>query len=147
MQRAANYGSLDTVKLLVEHGGLVQHGALIARASYSHTVGIPGRLDVVQFLLDHHAPVDAFYMEDGEETAHSYEAMLFGRQSGLHFAIWGGKRDMLKLLIDKGADKNLSACSVLKTDGQTMSPVELARKFGFEDIVETLESPNTGIYT
>ncbi|KAI0123229.1 ankyrin repeat-containing domain protein [Xylariales sp. AK1849] len=147
MQRAASYGSLDSLKLLVEHGGLVQHGALVARASNSHNTDVPGRLDVVRFLLDHHAPIDAFFLEDDGRNAQSYEATLYGRLSGLHFAVWGGKKDMLKLLISKGADKNLPACSVLRTEGQTMSPIEIARRCEYEDIVEILESQNVGVDT
>lgn len=139
MQRAAGHGSLDTMKLLVDHGGSVRDGALVAHASYFHNNGVPGRLEHIIFLLDRGAPINAFYMENQDEAAKSYEAMFLGRQAALHFAIWGGKSDLVKLLLNRGADKDLPTCSLMKTDGQTISPLELAERSGFGDIVALLD--------
>ncbi|CAJ2502945.1 Uu.00g103390.m01.CDS01 [Anthostomella pinea] len=138
MQRAASYASLDTLKLLAGHGGSVVDGALVVQASYRHTLGVPGRLELVQYLLDQGAPTNAFYMENRNKAIQSCEAMLMGRQNALHFAIWGGKSDMVKLLLDRGAEQ-VSTCSAMKTDRHPMSPLELAEKYRVKDNVALLE--------
>lgn len=118
MQQTASQASLETLKLLVSNGGSVLHGALISQPSYSHNNGVPDRLDLVRYLLDQSAPIDAFYKESRNEGVMSHETVVFGRQAALHFAIWGGKSDMVKLLLDRGADRNLATCSARKTSGQ-----------------------------
>jgi len=145
MQRAASYASLDTLKLLVLHGGLFLKGALIAHASYSHNLGRPERIEVVRFLSEHNAPIDAFYLDDRDAPVDECDALAFGKQNAIHFAIWGGKMDMVKLLIERGADKNLPTWSTFKTNGETISPVELALKFGHEYIAELLQSPDLDV--
>jgi ankyrin repeat protein len=138
---------MDTIKLLVEYGGLVTDGGLVAHASYAHNSGQPQRLEVVRFLLDHGASVDGLFMENANKEIPDGMAILMGRQTGLHCAIWGGKIDMISLLLDRGADMNLSTCSALKTNGQVISPAELARMTGHEDIATLLERRSDGAHT
>ncbi|KAK8009122.1 ankyrin repeat-containing domain protein [Apiospora marii] len=133
MGRAASYASVDTLKLLFEKAGdLSSKGALVAAASLSHTEGSPGRLEVVRFVVDRGASLDAFYMDGRPESDHCCEWLALGGQNALHIAIWGGKRDMVELLIKLGADTNVPVCSMLKTDGQTLSPVELTKRYGHQ---------------
>ena len=139
MGRAAGYASLETLKLLIEEAGArSEKGALVAHASLSHGEGTPGRLEVVRFLISQGAPIDEYYMDNRLESEHCCEWLALGGQNALHFAVWCGKRDMVELLIDNGTDKSLTVCSMLKTDGQTLSPPELASKYGFRDIAELL---------
>lgn len=145
MQRAVSYASLDVLKLLIEHGALIQERDLVARASFGHDDNEPGCLEVVQFLLDLGAPIDAYYAEDTTEAENSCSAMFLGRQNALHFAIGGGKRDLVRLLVERGADTNLPTWSLMKTKGRTASPVELARMCGHEDIVSLLGSQVTSV--
>lgn len=140
MQRAATAASLDTIKLLVDHGARVTDGGLVAHASYAHTDGWAGRLEVVQFLLDHGAPVDGCYLGNEDGKTDTCGKMLFGIQNGLHFAIWGGKKDMLELLLQRGADPNRPTRSVMKTKWELKSPIELAEMSGYPDIAELLKS-------
>lgn len=137
MESAASTASLHTVEVLVNHSARVEEGALVAHASYAHNEGRPDRVEVAQFLLNHGAPVDAFYLENHKQD--SCLAMVFGKQTALHFAIWGGKTDMAVLLLERGADRTTPTCSALKTDGQDMSPKDLARKYGFENLVALLD--------
>lgn len=134
MESAAYFASLGTFESLVQNGARVKKGALVRHAAHTHNGGQPGRLEVALFLLDHGAPVDEFYLENYAQD--SCLTMLFGQQNALHFAIWGGKGDMVVLLLERGAGRSTPTCSVLKTDGQTMSPEELARKHGHEDLVD-----------
>ncbi|KAK8122877.1 Ankyrin repeat protein [Apiospora sp. TS-2023a] len=129
MGRAAGYASIETLKLLFEEAGArSDKGALIAHASLSHGQGIPGRLEVVGFLINQGAPIDDFYVDARPESDLCCEWLALGGQNALHFAIWGGMRDMVELLIENGADKSVPVCSMLKTDGQTLCPVELAKR-------------------
>lgn len=143
MQRAASYAPLNVLKLLVEHGGLIR-GDLVARASYYRRNNDHGFLEVIQFLLDHGAPIDAYFAEGTVQARNNCCLMVvMGGQNALHFAIGGGKRDLVKLLLKRGADRNLTASSPWKTKGKTVSPVELARMCGHEDIVDLLDGTST----
>ncbi|KAK7914200.1 hypothetical protein PG985_011903 [Apiospora marii] len=140
MGRAASYASLDTLKLLFEEAGALPHrGALVAHASLSHNEGTSERLDVVRLLVARGAPVDAFYMESRPESDQCCEWLALGGQNAPHFAIWGGNRDMVELLLGLGADKDMPVCSMLKTDGKTLFPAELAKLCKHEDIAKELE--------
>lgn len=147
LQRAAGYGSLDVLRLLVEHGCLVRDRDLVARACFyrKDDNDNPERLEVVRFLLDHGAPIDAYFAEEVVESKKSCLDVFIGKQNGLHLAIQGGNRDLVKLLIERGADRNLPTCSAMKTNGQTVSPVELARICGHEDMVTLLEHQDTSV--
>lgn len=145
MQRAASYAPLDVLKLLIEHGGLVRERDLVARASFGHDNNEPVCLEVVRFLLDHGAPIDAYFTEETIEAENSCLHTFLGRQNALHFAIGCGKRDLVRLLVERGADRNLPTWSIMKTGGRTVSPVELARMCGHEDIVSLLASQDTSV--
>lgn len=145
MQRAANYASLDILKLLVEHGGLLRDRDLVARASCHRSEGEAGCLKVVRFLLDHGSPIDTYYGKDTKESDNSCNYMVIGKQNALHFAIGQGMKDLVKFLVERGADRNLPAWSATSTKGRAVFPVELARMHGHEDIVSLLESQHTTV--
>lgn len=145
MQRAASYASLNVLKLLIEHGGLIRERDLVARASSNRKSDDPGCLEVVRFLLDHGAPMDAYFAEGTIQTKDCCLMSVMGGQNALHFAIGDGRRDLVKLLIERGADRGLPAWSAWRTKGRTVSPVELARICGHEDLVDLLESRDTSI--
>lgn len=145
MQRAASYAPLDVQRLLIEHGGLLRDRDLVARASFHHPNDEPGCLEVVRYLLDHGCPIDTYFGEDTIEAENSCMYMVVGRQNALHFAIEQGMRNLVKLLVDRGADMNLPAWSATKTKGRTVSPIELAMMHGHEDIVDLLRSQDTSV--
>lgn len=140
MHRAAGYASLETLKLLVSHGGRVEGSNLVAHASWAHTNKQPGRIEVIRYLLDQGAPIDVFYMDNSTRAKDSHEGIFFGQQNALHFAVGEGTMDMVELLLEKGADRNVTTWSALRTDWKALTPVELARKIQREDIALLLES-------
>ncbi|KAI1364462.1 ankyrin repeat-containing domain protein [Xylaria arbuscula] len=142
---AAGIASLDTLKLLVNRAGSTPQGDAVARASYSHASGDrPDRVDVVRFLLDQGYPIDEFFRTYSTPPGHDCEAMMFGRQNALHFAIWAGKEEMVRLLLERGADRTKPTRSLMKTDWKILSPVELARKHGHLNLVPLLEDEYIG---
>lgn len=143
IQMAASYGHSDVLKLLIEHGCDPTKHDLIARACF-YRKDKPSGVDVVRFLVDHGAPVDKFWEQSHSECCDgSCLDMVTGKQNGLHFAISSGNLKMVKLLVQQGADKDLPAFSVVMTQGKTVSPIELARMRGHEDIVRVLEDHDT----
>lgn len=148
MERAAAAASPATLRLLVRHrGAAVAHGSLVAHASRAHAEGTAAdRVEAARFLLDEGAPVDAYYLQnrsgppkqDAAGCCGMTEAVAVGRQNALHLAVWSGKADMARLLLENGADRTVPACSLMKTDNETMSPLELALKYGHDEIAELL---------
>lgn len=140
IEQAASIAPLDIVKLLVGKIDSTREGAPVARASYSHALGSkPDRVEVVRFLLDQGYSVDAFYRCQKASSGDVCEDMVMGSQNALHFAIWSGKEDMLRLLLERGANRTLPVRSVMKTEGKTLSPVELATKYGHTNLVALLQ--------
>ncbi|KAI1734079.1 ankyrin repeat-containing domain protein [Xylaria scruposa] len=139
IEQAASVASLNTIELLVERAGSSRNGAPVARASYSHAIGSkPDRVEVARYLLDQGYSVDALYKAHKESSGDACENMMIGSQNALHFAIWSGKEDMVRLLLERGADKTLPTRSIMKTEGRVLSPSELARKFGHTNIAALL---------
>ena len=135
---AASIASLKTIRTLIELTGRAPTGAPVARASYAHALGSrPDRVEVVRYLLDQGYSVDAYYKICQTYSNHSCENLIIGSQNALHFAIWAGKEDMVRLLLERGANKTLPTKS-MKTDGETLSPLDLARKFGNTAIIALL---------
>ncbi|TRX92081.1 hypothetical protein FHL15_006948 [Xylaria flabelliformis] len=140
IEQAASIASLDTIKILVERAGSARDGAPVARASYAHALGSkPDRIKVARYLLDQGYSVDTFYRTHKASSGDACEDMMIGSQNALHFAIWSGKEDMVRLLLERGADKTLPTRSVMKTEGKVLSPSELARKSGHMNLVALLQ--------
>jgi hypothetical protein len=59
MTVAAREASLQIIMLLVEHGGVIDGTDLVAQAAIGDSRGETGRLEVIEYLLDHGAPIDA----------------------------------------------------------------------------------------
>ncbi|KAK5628492.1 hypothetical protein RRF57_004207 [Xylaria bambusicola] len=137
---AASCASLDTLKLLIERADSSPQGDAVARASLAHTNDrYPDRVEVVRFLLDQGYPIDECYQTHEPDPDHNCAEVFFGIQNALHFAIWSGKEDMVQLLLERGAGKTILTRSAMKTDWKTLSPVELARKFGHLKLLPLLE--------
>lgn len=147
MQRAVSYASLDIVKLLVQHGAIIQNTNLLPHVvlAYVQTQAqtqdpvFEGRLEVLRYLLNHGALINAFYADTLNADVPSGDKIMYGQMTALHFAIAGGKKDLVQLLLERGADKGIETWSSWKTGGRTVGCVELARICGFEDIAGVLE--------
>ena len=142
MHRAVSYAPLKVVKLLVEHGGVVKNTNLLAHAVYSWGQALSEeRLDVAKYLLDHGARVDAFWAENRNSEVPTGDLVFVGEMNALHFAIVSGKEEVVELLLEHGADRNLKTRSSWKTNWEMVSCVELARLCKFENIALLLERP------
>ncbi|KAL9111606.1 MAG: hypothetical protein Q9187_007899, partial [Circinaria calcarea] len=119
------HAPLHIIKLLVSHGGDVgRTGALHGAA----TAGRPGRVDVLAYLLDCGAPIDAIDRED-HKSFHYFSAMGLG--TALHCAAQCGHKDEAAFLLERGADRDAK-----DTRGRT--PQELAEKHQREEVVKLL---------
>ena len=136
IERAAQYAPLSMLKLLLKHGGRVQSTDAVVKAAIGDAEGEPGRLEVVEFLAELGAPINAFDLQFCRgEQAYSLILML-GRLTALHHAAKAGKRDMVALLLKLGADKS-STTLARKT------ALDLAVENGHEDIVLMLQNRMT----
>ncbi|KAI1263452.1 ankyrin repeat-containing domain protein [Xylariaceae sp. FL1019] len=142
IERAASYAPLDVLKVFVEKAGdRTRNVAAVACASevYSREAR-PDRVEVARYLLDQGYPIDAFF-QTHTHCGHNCEAVWYGSQNALHFAIWSGREDMVRLLLERGADRTLLTRSV-KTELKTLSPLELAVKFQRSVIADLLQDTN-----
>ena len=57
--RAAYAAPLFLLKLLLDHGGIAAGTDIVALAAIDHNEGIPGQLEVVEYLLNAGAPINA----------------------------------------------------------------------------------------
>ena len=94
---------------------------------------------MIQYLLDHGVPINAYYMGHSERWnsgSNSYY-LMDGHQNALHLAISDNNRELVELLLSRGADWNLEMFS-LKTQFKRLRPRELASLLGHEDIAALL---------
>jgi ankyrin repeat protein len=148
MQRAVSYAQLDVIKLLVQHGAIIQDTNLLPHAvlgdieaqTQTQNPVSEGRLDVIHYVLDHGALINAFYDDTLNADVPCGEKVMYGKMTALHFAIVGGKKHLVQLLLERGADKDVETWSAWKTRGKIVGCVELARICGFEEIADMLEA-------
>ncbi|KAJ8115552.1 hypothetical protein OPT61_g2823 [Boeremia exigua] len=139
MHRAAAYGSLKILRLLSSHGGLITDTDLVAHAALAYCNGDKDRVDIIQYLLDNGAPIDEYYMGHSERwnTATNSLFLTYGRQNALHFAISFGKKELVEILLSRGADR-LAEMFSLRTELKKKQPRELALLLGYKDIAMLL---------
>lgn len=140
MHRAAAYGSLETLKILQGQGGAIKGTDLIAHAALAHCNGSEDRLEIIQYLLDSGAPIDAYYMSHSERW-NSPENSLFltyGKQNALHFSITYNRISLAEFLLSRGADPTLKMFS-LSTRLEEREPQELASLLGRDEFVVLLQ--------
>ncbi|KAL9099816.1 MAG: hypothetical protein Q9163_004739 [Psora crenata] len=118
----AQLASVEMAALLIEHGARVQGSGAIVMAAEE------GNLNMVEMLLDKGADIDEIGIE--HPTDEMYREDM---GSALHRAVNGSHRDVVRFLIEKGANVHLK--DVL---GRTPLDLALARKNN--DIVKMLEA-------
>lgn len=149
MQRAVAYAPLDTTKLLVAHGAIIEGTNLLAHAVCAHAQAeetpasqmshFESRRETIRYLLDQGAPIDAHYSATMDPDMQTGDGILFGSMTALHFAVAVNQADLVHLLLERGARVDLKGQSAWKTDGQEVNSVELARMCGFEDLAVMME--------
>ena len=99
---AASSLPLSVVESLINHGGKPRLSSALPRAAKSKT---PDALEKVVYLLDHGAPINALEYE--------FSPYFFDLRSGLcptsalHSAVGRQHEEMVKLLLNRGADPNV----------------------------------------
>ena len=159
MQRAVAYAPLEVTKLLVGHGAMIKGTNLLAHAACAYVkantasgnqlLQFEDRWETINYLLEQGALVDAHYSETINPNMQTGDGVFYGTMTALHFAIVGNKKDLMQLLLEKGASIELRGWSSWKTEGQQVNSIELARICGVEDIAVVLEdwkSPNEPIF-
>jgi hypothetical protein len=138
---AARRAPLSVLKLLVEHGGTVINTDVIAQAAIGHDSGILGRLEVIEYLVEIGAPIDTYAYSKEDPPNRS---LVVGLETALQIATRGGKKDLVELLLSRGADKNIkggiSNVPMCISKGETA--VEIAEIKGFKDILRLLKRGN-----
>jgi hypothetical protein len=111
---------------------------VVAQAAISHTNEVPGRLEVVQYALSLGAPIDIYGNRNVDPIFWTSRISIEGIATALQYAVEGGKEDMVKLLLDGGADKNIRAEFSNRSDGKRLTPLEVAEERGFDNIIKLL---------
>jgi ankyrin repeat protein len=112
MTFAAREASLSTMKLLVEHGGQVCGTDLIAQAAIGHSWGRKNRIEVIEWLLDLGASIDAMSASTwksrqdfrGESAFNDFMLRNLGGRTALNVANLSGDAPLAAFLIGKGAN-------------------------------------------
>ncbi|EPE26194.1 Ankyrin repeat-containing protein [Glarea lozoyensis ATCC 20868] len=133
---AARSAPLDTLRILVDHGGIVVATDAVAQAVVGDVLRFPGRLEVVRYLLERGAPVDAYRFEGVGSEAVGLMG-VWGMETGLQIAVRGGRGEMVRLLVGYGADGMKRGG--FGTRGETAG--EIAEGVGLREIGMLLKRP------
>ncbi|KAK2802249.1 hypothetical protein FQN50_007430 [Emmonsiellopsis sp. PD_5] len=119
---AAERSTTEMVALLIEHGAQLNgSGALILAAE-------AGRKEMAEFLLDRGADIDEMGFEDPTD-----EREVEDMGTPIHKAIINGHRDVVELLIGRGANIELK-------DAKGRTPLSLVRESGHPELGRLLQS-------
>lgn len=130
LMQACAISPLHIVKLLHAHSTSM-HNALQCAAE----ANTENRLEVMAFLLDNGAEIDAVKWKHHPFSYQSFEWAFLG--SALHYAVTRGFEDRVKLLLSRGANIN-----VLNSVGQDVK--EVAKESGKLEILELLDNDVIG---
>ena len=123
---AGVYAPLPIVQLLYAHGA-----SLLDVLQSAAESPIEGRLQVMEFLLDNGADIDAVKWKHHEESYRNFEALELG--TALHYAAKNGYADRVELLLQRGANAD-----VLDSTGKTA--LDLARAYRRDNTAALLNS-------
>jgi ankyrin repeat protein len=130
---------LDVVKLLVGSGADVTDKDVVAQAADRYNQGVAGRVEIVRYVLDLGAPINMRANTQLGPLWSSWMAVM-GADTALHYAARGGKEDMVRLLLERGANKSLKTSSRASHIGEHKTALEIAEEKGFEVIADLLRN-------
>lgn len=99
LSKACANAPFPIIRLLFGHGGSVERGPLFHHAA---TRKMPDRIDVVAFLLDHGAPINAIKYQNRESNYN--QRCILGLGTALHRAADQANVGLVKYLLSRGAD-------------------------------------------
>ncbi|KAF1957042.1 ankyrin [Byssothecium circinans] len=145
LHRAAQYGTIPCISILLAAAPeSIKPGSpsadVIIHAATAHTPA-NDRIPIIHFLLDNGAPIDmvAGCGKYEDQEMHFRDLYAWGRRTALHWAIEHGQVDLVKVLLDRGADVGRKTWS-LTTNMKWISVEELAEICGHDDVREVLAS-------
>jgi ankyrin repeat protein len=107
LHSAAYMGSIESLEALIAAGGVIKSPSpsddVVAHAVLGHDES-SDRIAVIEYLLDHGADINAYYAQNQDQLNGSN--IIMGRQTALHLAIGKGDRDLVEMLIKRGADSS-----------------------------------------
>ena len=120
-------------KILVEHGGQIQSTDILVSAAKGNTpsTSAAGRIEVVEYLLDCSAPIDAMEMQYHPGLFAMFTP--FGLGTALYEASRKGNQDVVTLLLDRGASRDIK-----DTKGKTA--LDIAEEAGLLQIAAILRN-------
>ena len=124
IMKACSFARLSIIKLLYTYGA--SHENVLQSAAESNA---EGRLEVMNFLLDEGADINAIKWKHHEFSYRAFEGAYLG--TALHSAVWGGFSDKVELLLKRGARVDIP-------DSMGHTSVDIARSRGRNDIYAML---------
>lgn len=118
---AARDNNVALFDKMIENGADLTHEGEYMKAIVAHKAGYMGNADIMRRIVKH---PDFVKIKNAQGPTNGY--------TPLHDAIWHGHTETAKILIDAGVDTTIRAW-----DG--MTPLELAQKLGYDDIVMLLQ--------
>lgn len=67
MHRAAAFGTMETLRLLISHGGVIAGTDLVAYAALAYCNSKKDRGEVIQYLLDNGARINSYCIGHSEQ--------------------------------------------------------------------------------
>ncbi|KAK0803157.1 hypothetical protein LTR91_015498 [Friedmanniomyces endolithicus] len=133
LSAAVQYGPLEVIELLFNHGGAIECGQLLHFAVWRH---LSDRLDVVRYIIRKGASVNMLMYQNRPDCYIQREA--FGLGTPLHAAATEGDMEVVRLLLDEGADISIQ-------DSLGKLPYQLAEMHGHEAIATLLQPSNSRV--
>ena len=118
----AEQASLEMAKILVKAGAKIKGSGCIVMAAQE------GKLDMVQFFLENGADINEIGIAHPQDVR--YEEDM---GTALHRAVFGGHEDVVRFLVDHGADLNLE-------DPKGRKASDTARATGNAEMIDFLRS-------
>jgi ankyrin repeat protein len=128
MSEAVQISSFDCTSLLFQYGGSIQQGQLLHYAAQRKSMD---RLQVVNLILSKNPPIDEVKFQSTPGIYTMYAA--FGLGTPISYATREGHLDVVKRLVEKGADPHI-------VDSRGQLPVDAAKSRGHMDVVTYLQS-------
>ncbi|KAK1060518.1 hypothetical protein LTR12_006100 [Friedmanniomyces endolithicus] len=133
LSAAVQYGPLEVIELLFNHGGTIECGQLLHFAVWRH---LSDRLDVVRYIIRKGASVNMLMYQNRPDCYIQREA--FGLGTPLHAAATEGDMAVVRLLLDEGADISIQ-------DSLRKLPYQLAEMHGHEAVATLLQPSNSRV--
>ena len=86
------------IRIIIAKTNLLPNVAL-ANIDTAGKPEMPDRTEVVKYLIDRGASINAFYGDTLNPDVRSENCVLYRGMTALHFAVVGGKRDLVGLLL------------------------------------------------